>query len=88
MKNKYMKKETFIDELAETVERLWDDAPPRIVLDGWWWKRYIPFFQRQQGVIQKMWDDQWGNGGQKDHKERMEWEKADNWKEYWNDGDL
>lgn len=83
-----MKKETFIDELAETVDRLWDDAPPSIVLHGWWWKRYIPFFVRQQRVIKNMWEEQWGNGGKKQHRERMEWGKVDNWKKRMNDMSL
>lgn len=69
------KKETFIDELSETVESLWDDAPPRIVLSGWWWKRYIPFFQRQQNVVVNMWVDQWLNGGRQQHEEYMNFEK-------------
>lgn len=67
-----MRKEVFIDELSETVERLWDDAPPHIVLHGWWWKRYIPFFRRQQNVIMEMWQAQWSNGGRDEHRQRME----------------
>ena len=70
-----MKKEAFIDELAETVERLWADAPPVIILQGWWWKRYIPFFKRQQNVVMAMWESQWENGGRTEHKERMIEEK-------------
>jgi len=67
-----MKEETLINEISETVERLWDDAPPHLVLQGWWWKRYIPFFRRQQRVVNEMFYQQWENGGRETHERMME----------------
>lgn len=36
---------------------------PKIVLNGWWWKKYIPYYQKQSKVMNDMLMDYWVNKG-------------------------
>jgi hypothetical protein len=67
-----MKTQHFLDELEITVNELWKNHPPRIQLLGWWWKKYIPHFQRQQKAMQQLIDSDWQNGGAEKMREYMD----------------
>lgn len=53
---------SLLQELGETVDEIYKNYPPRIELRGWWWKKHIPHFKRQQEVMQKLIDYDWKNG--------------------------
>ena len=68
-----MRQKHFLNELEITVDELWGNHPPRVQLLGWWWKKYIPHFQRQQKVMQEMIDFDWKENNMSDrYRKTME----------------
>lgn len=45
--------------MGEDFERAYRHAAPRVSFDGWWWKKYIPYFQRMRRVCQAILDQNW-----------------------------
>lgn len=54
-----METEKFFTEMGDDFERAFKGYPPRISLDGWWWKRYIPYFRRIREVSQMIVENEW-----------------------------
>lgn len=69
-----MKEINFIKQIEQAVDEIWKSAPPRIEFEGWWWKRYIPYYQRLRKAMQNWIDYQWQNEYPqiKEQIERME----------------
>lgn len=57
--------ERFFREMGEDFDRCFRHYPPKISLDGWWWKQYIPYFRRMRKVCQEIIETKW----QQDHEE-------------------
>ena len=53
-----------------------DDAKkamcPQIVLNGWWWKKYIPHYRKQSQVMNDLHLHEWMNGGYEKHFEKIQ----------------
>lgn len=54
-----METERFFSDMGEDFERAAKGFAPRVSLEGWWWKRYIPYFRRMREVSQMIVEGQW-----------------------------
>ena len=71
-----MEKEfNLIKQLEEAVDELWRNAPPRVELKGWWWKKYIPHYRRMQSALQHFIDMNWQDNYPEIQKEIEKMEK-------------
>jgi len=67
--NKYLFQ--FFRELGNAVDEVNDRLPPRVEMTGWWWKRFIPHYQRMRWALQGLIDFQWKNGMQEEVEMRV-----------------
>lgn len=51
-----METERFFTDMGEDFERAVKGYAPRVTLDGWWWKQYIPYFRHMRRVSQEIVD--------------------------------
>lgn len=46
--------------------------PPRIVLKGWWWKKYFSYYRSLREIMQELSDYSWKNGGAEEFEKEQE----------------